>query len=61
MGAASECAGERKIDIHVITKRLMDVFMSAIALVVLTIPLIIIAAAIILGSKGPPHHLCGWT
>ena len=53
MGAASECTGERKIDIHVITKRLMDVFMSAIALVVLTIPLITIAAAIILGWKSP--------
>ena len=61
MGAASGCAGEGKIDIHVITKRLMDVLMSAIALAGLTIPLIVIAAAIILGSKGPPQYLCGWT
>ena len=53
MKAKHNATGVRNLERRLVIKRLLDVLLSGIALVLLAIPLLIIAAAIRLDSKGP--------
>ena len=53
MKARHNATGVKNLERRLVIKRLVDVLLSGIALVLLAIPLLIIAAAIRLDSKGP--------
>ena len=53
MKARHNATGEKNLERRLVTKRLLDFSLSGIALVLLAMPLLIIAVAIKLDSKGP--------
>ena len=53
MRTESNAIGGKNLDIRLVIKRMIDVFFSGITLILLAIPLLIIAVAIRLDSKGP--------
>ena len=53
LSTKSDATGGKNLDSRMVIKRLLDVFLSGIAVVLLAIPLLFIAVAIRLDSKGP--------